>query len=189
MPITDLTTVIPENQIDQLIARDTEVSAGYLPKNPTVIEWGWGDFNILDFHVSPSPPTLDFDARIIASGGTGQNGKCNLSLQAAFFSVIANFGINGGASIVRLLMAQTYIDLPSIAAGGIYDIYMSIPGALPGDIAFFLPTVELYNGLWTIHIQAAITANNVARVYFRNAYNTAVDIAPFSGKLLVIGFA
>jgi hypothetical protein len=172
-----------------------DLSTQYLPLNPTALEFGHGDVNLLDFHVKSSPASLDFDGRFIASEGIGQNGKCNLALQVGLFSLLCKVAIsgtlqvNGGVQLARLLVNTTYIDLPSIPAGGIYDIYMSVPGALVGDIAFFVPTAELYNGLWTVQIQAAITNNNTARVYFHNLYNAAVDIAPFAGKLLVLGFS
>jgi hypothetical protein len=172
-----------------------DFSTQYLPLNPRGLKFGHDEFNVIDFHVKQSPPSINYDGRIIASEGIGQNGKCNLAIQVGLLSLLCNVAIsgtlqaNGGAKLARLLVAPTYIDLPSIPAGGIYDIYMSVPGVLVGDLAFFVPTAELYNGLWTVQIQAAITNNNTARVYFHNLYPSAVDIAPFAGKLLVLGFS
>ncbi len=197
-----LNNPIGEPQIPQAIARDAEFAAAdaahaaalnahpqYLLKNPPGIEFSREGVNVLDFHVEPSPPSIDFDVRIAARDGTGQNGGGTLSLQAGFLNLLTKVGINGGAQIQRLLVVPTYVDLPPIAAGGIYDIYMSVTGAQVGDVAVFFPTAELYNGLWAFHIQAAVTNNNVARIYFHNLYNTSLDIGGFSGKLLIIGFA
>jgi hypothetical protein len=190
--LINITGILSDAQIPPLIARDTEMEeaiAKCLPKNPTSIEFGHAEVNVVDFHAGSGSATIDFDVRILASNGISQNGRGNLSIQAALFSLISNLSINGGVQIARFLMAATYIDLPPISAGGVYDIYMSIPGAIPGDIAWFLPTTNLYNGLWTFHIQAAITANNVAQIYFKNGFTSSLDISAFSGKLLVIGFA
>jgi hypothetical protein len=200
--LINITGLLSDAQIPPLIARDMEMEEAfakhkaevnphsqYLTKNPTSMEWGHAEVNVMDFHGGTGSPTIDFDVRILASNGISQNGKGHLSIQAALFSLISNLSINGGVQIARFLMAATYIDLPPISAGGVYDIYMSIPGAIPGDIAWFLPTTNLYNGLWAFHIQAAITANNVAQIYFKNGFTSSLDISAFSGKLLVIGFA
>jgi hypothetical protein len=190
--LINIAGLLSDAQIPPPITRDIEMEeaiAKCLPKNPTSIEFGHAQVNVVDFHAGTGSTTIDFDVRILASNGISQNGRGNLSIQAALFSLIANLSINGGVQIARFLMGATYIDLPPISAGGVYDIYMNIPGAVPGDIAFFLPTVDLYNGLWTFHIQAAITANNVARIYFKNGFTSSLDISAFSGKLLVIGFA
>jgi hypothetical protein len=191
-------TPIADADLPASITRDSEYIAAdqahtsaanphpqYLLKTFTGVDFGLGDYNVVDFHVNPSPSTLDFDARIIASGGLGVNGQCTLSVQAALLNLFCKLSIGGGAQVARLLVSSTYIDLPAIAAGGIYDIYMSIPGAQIGDIAFFVPTTELYNGLWVMHIQAAVTNNNVARIYFRNGHNSTVDaFALFLRKLV-----
>jgi hypothetical protein len=166
-----------------------DLSAQYLPVNPIVLEFGHGDVNVIDFHVKPSSPGIDYDVRFLASNGVSQNGQGTLALQAKLFNLLCSVAIGGGgAQIARLLMVPTFFDLPSIAPGGIYDVYISVPGAQIGDVALFCPTADLYNGLWAMNIQASITNTNVARLYFHNLFTASVDVAPFSGKLIVLGF-
>jgi hypothetical protein len=96
--------------------------------------------------------------------------------------------LNGGSQLARLLQTQTYIDLPPIAPQGIYDIFISVPGALVGDVVYFCPLADLYNGLWTFNINAAVTAASVVRIYFHNLYNNSLDVGAFSAKVVVMAF-
>ena len=198
-----LNNPISEPQIPQLMARDDEVTAAmnahtgalsedphaqYLPRKPKGIEFELNDANYLDFHVTPSPRTIDFDARLICSEGISQNGKATLALQAGLFNIIAKLSLNDGPALGRLLTTTTTIDLPLIASGGVVEINRNISGgAAVGDIAFFVPT-EMPLGLAFINIQAIISSVGVAKIYFHNFSSSALDISAFSGRLLVFGF-
>jgi hypothetical protein len=163
----------------------------YLPANPTLIEFGVDSINFIDFRlqpVSPATPANDFDVRILASQGIGQNGRGRLDVQADLFNVISKLSLSGGAQIARLLMANLSIDLPSISAGAVHHINVTVGGALAGDVAFFVPTVDLYNGLSHFNIQAVVISTSTIRLYFHNLYSAAVDVANFPAKLLIIGF-
>jgi hypothetical protein len=111
-----------------------------------------------------------------------------LDVQADLFNVISKLSLSGGAQIARLLMANLSIDLPSIPAGAVHHINVTVVGALAGDVAFFVPTVDLYNGLSHFNIQAVVISTSTIRLYFHNLYSAAVDVAVFSAKLLIIGF-
>ena len=164
----------------------------YLPANPTSIEFGLANVNFIDFHLTPptgiDPSTVDFDARMIVTEGIGQNGRAKVALQASLFNIIGKFSVGGGAQIARLLMADLLIDLPSIAPGAVHHIDVDIAGVVTGDIAFFVPTTDLYNGLWCFNIQSVVIGASKTRLYFQNLYSAALNIVSFPGKLLVIGF-
>jgi hypothetical protein len=202
-----LTNPITEPQIPQAIARDTEFAAAdaahvasanphpqYLAVNPPSIEMGIANVNFLDFHLTPppgvDPSTVDFDARLIVSEGIGQNGKAKVALQASVFDVLARVSVNTGSQLSRLLSTSVTLDLPSISSGARSHLDVTLAGAQPGDVAFFLPTTDLNtSGLWCFNIQSVVVTTGSVRIYFHNLFSTALDIAPFSGRLLVIGFA
>lgn len=193
-------SAVPLTNVDipAVIARDSETAAvmtahinstdphsEYLSKHPTGIEFGANTVNIIDFHTGQA---LDFDARFIAIGGDSNQAGANVALQANLFTLVSKFNFHEGATLSRIFMASTYIDLPSIGSQSVYDIFISIPGAVLGDLAFFVPTTDLFNGLWPFNIQAAVTNSNIARIYFHNLYGAAVDVPAFPAKLIVIGF-
>lgn len=187
---------VPENitrdqEAVALVAAHEQKSAphvGHMPINPLHIELGQGLQNILDFHGGTSP--VDFDVRIVSSGGIGQNGRGNLSLQAAEINLIGSIvlSLNGGAKLKRSLMGQFQINPPSVAAGGVIDIALSFPGVVAGDVAIFSPVSNPYNGLWTFNVSAYCVQNAVI-LFFHNAYTVAaVDLPEFTAKIVVFGF-
>jgi hypothetical protein len=160
----------------------------YLPENPIQIEFRKSSSNFIDFHVDPSDESIDFDARCIVFNGQNQNGKATVSWQASLFQILGNLQLGTGASLARILSGTATVDLPSIAAGSRAHVEIAVAGSQVGDLAFFVPTVDLYNGLWCFNIQAVVITNGVVRVYFHNLFSTALDIAAFPARLLVIGF-
>lgn len=190
-----------EPQIPQAIARDAEVAAavaahaaasaphsGHLPKNPTGIEFGQALNNIFDFHAGTEP--VDFDARLVASAGTGQNGRGSLSLQAGRLDLVGGLllSLNGGASLRRVLVGEFSINPPNVAVASVADIDLSLPGAVAGDFVVFTPVTTPYNGLWAFNTTAVCLAANTVKVFFHNAYNAPVDVPQFTARVLVIGF-
>lgn len=201
MPVIRKYRAIADSDVPAAIARDEEVIAAdaahvsalnphpqYLPNRPTGIEFALDNANYIDFHVNPSPVSLDFDARIIASLGTGQNGQARVQLQAGLFNVVANFSINGGAQIARFLSLTTTIDMPSTNAGAVGQINQNIPGAVMGDLALFTP-LTMPTNLPFFNIQSVVSAAGVATLYFHNLSTSAIDLPSFSGRLLVLGFS
>jgi hypothetical protein len=196
--LINLSGQILNSQIPDPIARDTEVAdalsvhlqAGnphpqYLAVNPVGIEFASILLSALDFHTGTT--YRDFDVRLLASGGGATNGLGELLLQAALFRVNASFALNGGAQLSRLLTATTSVDLPPIAAGGTTDLSLNIANAVVGDLAFFCPT-QLVTNISFFNIRAIINSAGMAQVRFHNLATSTLDIAAFTGRLLVIGF-
>jgi len=157
----------------------------YLFANPTAIEFGLDTFNSLDFHTGSS--LRDFDVRLIGSGGGATNGLGQLLLQAALFNINSKIAINGGAQLSRLLSATTTVDLPPIAAGATFDVSLTIANAVIGDLAFFYPT-QLPINISFFNIRAIINSAGTSLIRFQNLANSTLDIAAFTGRLIVLGF-
>ena len=196
--LVNLSGQIPISQIPGSIASDTEVADAlsghlqavnphpqYLSANPTGIEFGQASLNALDFHTGTV--YRDFDVRFLASGGGASSGGGELLLQAALFRLNTPVVINGGASVFRLLTATTTVDLPPIGAGGTTDLSLNIPNAVVGDLAFFAPT-QLVANISFLNILAVVNTAGAAQIRFHNLGTSTVDIATFTGRLLVIGF-
>jgi hypothetical protein len=194
-----------EPQIPEAIARDSEVTAavaahataaaphsGHMALNPSQIEFGLSAVNLIDFHAgTETTEIIDFDARILASGGINQNGRGNLSIQAARLDLVGNivFSINGGSTLRRMLVSTFAIEPPSIPAGtaGVWDTYLSFPGAVAGDIALFCPA-DPSGGLWAFAVHVCVPTANQVRLFLRNTYPIAVDLPSFTARVIVLGF-
>jgi hypothetical protein len=187
-----------DSQISENVARDAEFIAAdaahaaasnphpqYMLANPTGIEFGSGLLNVIDFHTGET--YRDFDVRFLASGGGIVSGLGELLLQCSLFKLNTSITIKGGAQISRLLTATTSVDLPPIAAGATTDLSLNIANAAVGDLAFFAPT-QLVPNISFFNIKAIINSTGVAQIRFHNLATTSVDLAPFTGRLLVIGF-
>ena len=157
----------------------------YLFQRPTGIEFAENSANYLDFHTG-SPPK-DFDGRIIVSGGGNSNGLANILMQFATLQLNATFSLYGAAQISRLLSVQFSIDLPTVAAGGVAQVTQNIPGGVAGDVCFFAP-LQMPSGLNLFKIMAVVATSGIATIHFHNLSTSALDIVPFSSRILVIGF-
>ena len=181
---------IADADLPATVATDAEVAAAVaqrMPINPTHVEFGLAPQNIIDFHGGTQ--MVDFDVRVMVSGGIGQTGRGDISVQANNFSLVGgtSLSLNGGAAIKRLLMADFIINPPSVPAGGVADISLSLPGTVGGDAIIFTPVSNPYNGLWTFNVKA-FAATNVVLVFFHNVYSTALDLPPFTAKVVALGF-
>lgn len=189
---------ISDSQISQNIARDTETAdaiaaheqkaaphPGHMPINPTGIEMGFGSVNILDFHTGVKS-TNDYDARILAFGGTEVTGSAQLSFLAANFTFAGSVQIGNSAAtkLREMLVVATILDPPLIAAGSFWSTTISITGARVGD--FCAASGNLYTN--PCMLNAAVTASNVVTIYIRNFGSTSVDLPAFAVQILVIGF-
>jgi hypothetical protein len=199
---------VRRNQQSQVIppeiARDAEVLAavedhataaaphpGHMASNPTAIEFGLANSNFIDFHVGSE--IIDFDVRIMATGGVEQNGRGDLSIQASRLDLVGDIllSINGGADLKRLLVGSYAINAPSVPAGtgGLWTTYLNLPGAMPGDIAIFCPTSNPSdNGLWAFAVHVCVTAADQVKLFLRNTYPTAVDLPSIEAKVVVLRF-
>lgn len=184
---------------DQAHVNATNPHQQYLLKYFTGLEFGLAEYNVIDFHANANPipskdfllpdsTPVDFDVRLIASLGSGQNGQGTLAVQAALLNLLCKFCISGGAQVARLLASPISVDLPAVAAGGLYELSVNLSGAQVGDMAIFTPT-QMPSGLAMFKIMAAVTSPGVARLYFHNLSNTSLDLPTFAGRLLVLGFA
>jgi hypothetical protein len=159
---------------DQAHATATNPHPQYLLRDFTGLEFKQGDFNVIDLHLNPSPESVDFDIRLIGSGGSasGLNGQGTLSIQAALFNLVCRFSINGGAQVARLLASPISVDLPAVAAGGLHELAVNISGAQVGDMAIFSPT-QMPTGLALFKIMAAVIP-----ILYEAALNKASKIKP-----------
>lgn len=199
MPVIKKYRTITDSDIPAAIARDAELAAAvaahiaelnphsqYLPSNPSGIEFAQDSANYLDFHTGS--PNKDFDTRLIASGGGLTNGLGFLLLQTGTFQINALLSLYGGVKLARLLSASTSVDLPLLGAGTVGQTLVAIPGANVGDLALFIP-LTMPTNLASFNIQAIVATAGVATIFFHNLAGSAVDVAPFSARLLVLGFS
>jgi hypothetical protein len=86
----------------------------------------------------------------------------------------------GGTAVKRVLMKREVVDLPSIAAGGLYTFTMSLAGAVGGSHCNVVPTINpLSNGFWTMQLFGVVETAEIVTIYVRNNYSAALDIGPF----------
>jgi hypothetical protein len=96
----------------------------------------------------------------------------------------------GDARYFRGISQLFTLDPPSIGAGTLYKVFYTINGANVGDFCSIVPVnMNLYTtAAWPFVFAAVVEAANTVGVYLRNDTTTAIDLASFQIRILVINF-
>jgi hypothetical protein len=96
----------------------------------------------------------------------------------------------GDARYFRGILQLFTLDPPSIGAGTLYKVFYTINGANVGDFCTVVPVnMNLYTtAAWPFVFAAVVEAANTVGVYLRNDTTTAIDLASFQIRVLVINF-
>jgi hypothetical protein len=96
--------------------------------------------------------------------------------------------IGSGSDVTKITKAVVSIDPPSIAAGAVADVAVTVTGAVVGDsVVVNPPTAGLTAGL--LVCQARVSAANTVTVRLHNASAGVIDEAAANWAVLVVSSA
>jgi hypothetical protein len=96
---------------------------------------------------------------------------------------VGGFIFGNGSRVTKVLTASATLDFPSIAAGGVQDLTISVPGvSVGGQVALGLPAAPAAG----VVFMAFVSAANTVTVRARNV--TAAPVDPASATYSVVVF-
>jgi hypothetical protein len=131
---------------------------------------------------------------LMQNPGTGDIGLYNSAAPRWNFYATDTFAliglplqINGSAVVTKILFLSAIISLPSIAAGSLFQVDVTMTGVNIGHFVVATPTSNpVTNGLWTFYFHAQVLSANKVSLFFKNDWTGALDLPDFWIRIMYV---